>query len=289
MRRRHRVLVLVAGAVAVAAALAGCSGGSSDGGPSGSSGYVAIGDSYVSGPGIAPSDPSQPGCLRSLSNYPHLVASDTPQVALVDVSCGGETTERLRDGRTLADGTDVQPQLASIGRATRRVTVGIGANDANATAGLYQYCLLPASASDDQCSTFVTQYMPTVFPKTRKAVASILDEVQQRAPKATAQLTGYLRLAPDGGSCAALPLSETRRALVASYEASMREALATAAKQAGVPFVDLYAASQGHDACAAEPWVNGVDDHSATGDGAFLHPTAAGMRAAADAVRASTG
>lgn len=287
--RRHPVLVLVAALTLGAGTLAACAGGSSDEGPTGAPGYVAIGDSYVSGPGIAPPDTTQPGCLRSLSNYPHLVAADTPDVALADVSCGGETTEMLRDGRTLTDGTVVQPQLGSIGRSTRRVTVGIGANDSAATSGLYQYCLLPASADDAQCRTFVTQYMPTVFPRTRKAVASILDEVTRRAPEARVQLTGYLRLAPDVGSCDALPIGEVRRALVASYEKSMRATLVKAAQQADVPFVDLYAASQGHDACAVEPWVNGVDDHSATGDGAFLHPTAAGMRAAADAVRGSTG
>jgi lysophospholipase L1-like esterase len=277
MRRRSLAL-----AIAVATLTAACSGGSDDEGPAGSAGYVAIGDSFSSGPGIAPADPSQPGCLRSLSNYPHLLAEASSET-LTDVSCGGETTEMLRDGRTLADGTAVDPQLASIGRETTRVTVGIGANDSSATAGLYTNCLLPTSATDALCDTFTSAYMPTVLPKTLASVASVLDEVRQRAPDADVRLVGYVRIAPDQGQCATLPLSETRRAMVAAYEQKLASALARAAKRAGVPYVDMHRLSQGHDACAGDQaWVNGLADNSATGGGAFLHPTAAGMRAVAD-------
>jgi lysophospholipase L1-like esterase len=283
MRRRPPALASVLVAVVL---VASCSDGSDGAGPTGAAGYVAIGDSFVSGPGIAPADPDQPGCLRSQSNYPHLIAADEASGALHDVSCGGETTEMLRDGRTLDDGTVVEPQLASIGRDTTRVTVGIGANDSAATAGLYTNCLLPASATDALCDTFASTYMPTVFPKTLDSVASVLDEVRERAPRADVRLVGYLRIAPEQGQCAELPLSETRRALVARYEKAMSSTLAKAAKRAGVPYVDLHAVSAGHDACAGDQaWVNGIADSTATGDGAFLHPTAAGMRAAASTVQ----
>jgi lysophospholipase L1-like esterase len=280
MRRRSLALAL---AVVAASAVAGCSGGSDDEGPAGAAGYVAIGDSFVSGPGIAPADPDQPGCLRSLSNYPHLLASEGSSTALTDVSCGGETTEMLRDGRTLDGGVDVEPQLATIGRRTTRVTVGIGANDSGATAGLYSSCLLPTSATDALCTTFTSTYMPAVFPKTLDSVASVLDEVQQRAPGADVRLVGYLRIAPDQGQCAELPLTEARRAMVAAYEQRLASTLAEAAERADVPYVDMHRASRGHDACAGDQaWVNGLADSTATGDGAFLHPTAAGMRAVAE-------
>jgi lysophospholipase L1-like esterase len=283
---RRRSLALALAAAAVAASAAGCSGGSDDEGPAGAAGYVAIGDSFASGPGIAPTDPDQPGCLRSLSNYPHLLASDDASAPLTDLSCGGETTEMLRDGRTLGDGTRVEPQLASIGRETTQVTVGIGANDSGATAGLYTNCLLPTSATDALCSTFTSAYMPTVFPKTLDSVVSVLDEVGQRAPDADVRLIGYLRIAPEQGQCATLPISETRRAMVAGYEKQLASTLAKAAKQAGVPYVDMHGASLGHDACSGDrAWVNGLADNTATGGGAFLHPTAAGMRAVADRLR----
>ncbi len=286
---RRLLAVAVTGLAAVLAAA--CSGSSDDAGPTGRPGYVAIGDSFVSGPGIATADPDQPGCLRSLSNYPHLVAAATSR-RLTDISCGGEDTTMLRDGRTLTDGTVVEPQLASIGRDTTLVTVGIGANDGSATAGLYTYCLLPTSADDAQCRTFTTSYMPGVLQKTRASVVSVLREVHERAPKADVYLVGYLRIAPDEGaaSCEGMSLTAERTQLVTEHEQALNAMLAEAAKQADVPFVDLWAASEGHDACAGDQaWVNGLDDSTATGDGAFLHPTAAGMRAAAAALEQRLG
>ena len=287
--RMRRLLAVTA--AALLAVVAACSGASDDEGPTGRAGYVAIGDSFVSGPGIATADPDQPGCLRSLSNYPHLVAAATSR-RLTDVSCGGEDTTMLRDGRTLTDGTVVEPQLASIGRDTTLVTVGIGANDGSATAGLYTYCLLPTSADDTQCRTFTTSYMPEVLEKTRASVVSVLDEVRERAPTADVYLVGYLRIAPDEGaaSCAGMSLTGERTQLVTQHEQALNAMLAEAAEQADVPFVDLWTASEGHDACAGDQaWVNGLDDRTATGDGAFLHPTAAGMRAAAAALEERLG
>lgn len=286
MSRRRLVVVLAAVVVAASA----CSGGSEDDkGPTGSAGYVALGDSFVSGPLLGAADPDQPGCLRSTANYAHQLAATMPDLGFRDVSCGGEDTVMLRDGRTLADGTAVPPQLTSVGRDTTLVTIGIGANDAAATAGLYQYCLLPATANDAECDTFTSTYMPKVYPKTLKAVASVLGEIKQRAPRAEVHLVGYQRIAPDAGqaSCAALPLSDARRDAVAGYEQTMNATLAKAARRADVPFVDMYTASQGHDVCSGDAaWVNGIAN-SPTGDGAFLHPTAAGMTAVLEALEQS--
>jgi hypothetical protein len=44
----------------------------------------------------------------------------------------------------------------------------------------------------------------------------------------------------------------------------------------------MYAPSEGHDVCSADPWVNGVADGGA--DGAALHPTRAEQRAVADRI-----
>lgn len=276
MSRRRLVAVI---ALAACTSLAACSSDAGDKGPSGSAGYVAVGDSFVSGPSLGAPDTDVPGCLRSTANYAHQLAATMPALGFKDVSCGGEDTTMLRDGRTLDDGTVLEPQLSSIGRDTTLVTVGIGANDAAATAGLYQYCLLPATASDAQCDTFTGTYMPTVYPKTSKAVISVLDEIADRAPKAQVVLVGYQRIAPDTGTgCAALPLTDARRKAAAAYESNINQALSRAAEKADVPFVDMYEASQGHDVCSGEPWVNGLEN-SPTGDGAFLHPTAAGMAA----------
>jgi hypothetical protein len=52
-----------------------------------------------------------------------------------------------------------------------------------------------------------------------------------------------------------------------------------------VTYVDMYAASRGHDICSADPWVNGrVTDRQRA---LAYHPFAAGMRADAERVLAA--
>jgi len=53
---------------------------------------VALGDSYSAGSGVLPPDPAAPPeCLRSLLNYPHVIASQIG-AQLTDVTCGGAQT-----------------------------------------------------------------------------------------------------------------------------------------------------------------------------------------------------
>ena len=55
--------------------------------------YVALGDSYSAASGVVPVDPTAPPqCLRSTSNYPHVIASRTG-AALTDVTCGAAQTK----------------------------------------------------------------------------------------------------------------------------------------------------------------------------------------------------
>jgi lysophospholipase L1-like esterase len=240
--------------------------------------YVALGDSYVSGPLIDTQDPTSPACLRSEDrNYPSLVAKALGESSFVDVSCGGETTAMLKDGRTFDDGTVLGPQLEAVTSRTRLVTLGIGGNDGDASAGLFNYCLIPASADDKSCDTFISDYMPKVYNQTRDDVTSIVEQIRKRAPRAEVVMTGYLRIAPEQGDCKALPLSSIRRRATLAWEAGINDTLRDVAKETKVRFVDVQGISRGHDACAGkDAWVNGVEN-SPDGDGAFLHPTAAGM------------
>ena len=66
---------------------------------------------------------------------------------------------------------------------------------------------------------------------------------------------------------------------------ALTEALATAAKATGSTYVDVWAASQGHDICSDDPWVNGaVTDQKRA---AAYHPFAAEQVAVADLVVAA--
>lgn len=250
--------------------------------------YVAIGDSYVSGPQIDVQDPKSPTCVRSNRNYPHLMAKKLKLKNFVDVSCGGETTVQLQNGRMGANGALIDPQLDAITPATRLVTVGIGANDAGLYLRLFLNCLVTASAKDANCATFADTYAPTVYSGTQERVAAILSAVKKRAPKARVLLVGYLRIVPDSGKCSVLPISETNRAKAMQVEVALTGVLRDAARAADVTFVDVRSISHGHDACAGkEAWVNGASN--VPGDGALLHPNEAGMRAVANQVLKAVG
>lgn len=250
--------------------------------------YVAIGDSYVSGPGINTQDPASPDCGRSNRNYPHLVSAELEHTTLVDVSCGGATAATVQHGRTTKQGQLIAPQLDALTPATKLVTVGVGANDENLYLGLFVDCLIRTSATEASCRKFTESYAPKVYPAARDQVETILSEVKKRSPKARVLLVGYLRIVPDSGDCPILQMTEANRAAAMKVEVALTAALRDAARTAGVEFVDVRGISHGHDACAGtNAWVNGTA--KVPGDGGFLHPNEAGMRAVAGQVLKAIG
>lgn len=275
---RCRILLLI---VAVLGLLAACSGGSSEQEPIRR--YVAIGDSYVSGPGIGDQNPASRDCQRSDQNYPHLVAKRLKRTKLVDVSCGGSTTVTVQSGSRTAQGDPTKPQLDALTPATRFVTVGVGGNDGNLLLGLFVHCLVKTSATDASCAEFTANYATTNYRGTLLRVAATLSKIKKLAPNADIVLVGYLRIVPDSGQCRDLQVSESNRTKAQQVETALDTALRDAAKSVGLRFVDMRAISQGHDACAGKAaWVNG--SKSVPGDGVLLHPNEAGMRAVADHV-----
>lgn len=270
LRCRLLVVLLIVG-------LAGCT---SDKPPVKAFGrVVAIGDSYVSGPGIPAQDPSSPACVRSDHNYPSLVAKRL-RAPLTDVSCGGSTTETVQSGRPDGQGGSIPSQLDALGPATKLVMVGVGANDDGLYLGMFVSCLVKTSASDTKCRELAETRAPAIYAATRDRVAAILSEVKKRAPEARVLLVGYLRIVPDAADCSVLPMSEKNRGEAMKVEVAMTDAQRDAARTADVEFVDVRAMSEGHDACAGKSsWVNGTA--GTVSDGAILHPNKAGMRAVA--------
>lgn len=238
--------------------------------------YVAIGDSYTAGPGIDPADTEQPTCFRSDGNWPNLLAEDEG-MTLDDVSCSGATTRSAIDGL----GSTVPSQLEALGEETRLVTVGIGGNDGALFTSLLQSC----SRDGGSCGRYVDQQAPEVLAQTSANVADLLGQVRDRAPQARIVLVGYLRLAPESGTCDLLGVPASAADDARRIEQGLEDALARAAVAADVTFVSMRTASQGHDACAgADAWVNG--GQVLDGDGVVFHPRSPGMAAVADAVAA---
>ena len=90
--------------------------------------YVALGDSYASGEGLAPFIASVPStCDRSALSYPYLIASTLgvgTSDSFIDVACAGARLSDLADSLNAA-----APQLDAVTDSTDLVTLQSGGND----------------------------------------------------------------------------------------------------------------------------------------------------------------
>ena len=284
-------------ALVVAALLSGCTPGTADRPePSAratvatvANRYVALGDSFSAGP-LVPTTDLAGGCARSDHNYPSLVARALRVTTFVDVTCSGATTGDLTGFQRPFEDSRVPPQLRAVTPDTTLVTLGIGGNDLDLFATLVRTC--PRLRSTDPSGAPCARQLAAVGPDLDAAVDTIssrvgraLRTIRERAPAAEVVLVGYLRLVPDRGTCAALPLAAGDYAEGRRISEALDAALHRAARSTGTTFVDMYAASRGHDICSDHPWVNGsVTDRRRA---LAYHPFAAGMRADARAVLAA--
>ncbi|MDE3044922.1 MAG: hypothetical protein KGJ10_08900 [Acidobacteriota bacterium] len=95
--------------------------------------YVALGDSYASGEGLAPFVATTPAtCDRSTQSYPYLLATslglDVAGTTFHDVTCAGALLANLA---TSVDGAPAQ--LGAVTAGTDLVTLNAGGNDASFT------------------------------------------------------------------------------------------------------------------------------------------------------------
>ena len=171
------------------------------------------------------------------------------------------------------------PQLDALVRRTDLVTVGIGANNDR----LYA----PDGDRVPQVHQICPLYDERDRPRPRSSTSSgprwstALRLVQERAPKARVLLIGYPKLLPPARRLRPAAADRGRRTgpPSATSTCACATAMRDAAEEAGVEFVDFYAASLGHDICSAHPWVQGR-----VGNGRprrRLHPLAAGQAALA--------
>jgi lysophospholipase L1-like esterase len=260
MRRAASVLVVAA------VLLAGCSDppesklDRSSAVPSGSS-YVALGDSYSAGPRLAPTTGAI-GCEQTRGNYPHLLAARL-DLELTDVTCGGATTADLTQSQTPPNGDPVPPQLDALSRSTDLVTIGMGGNDGKVFSELVTTCVgkavkdrggAPCSAEGAPFRAKVERQLAKLPTRMGEALAAI----RERAPKARIVVVGYPAAFPERGTCDLLPLARGDYPYAREFVSRVNDGLAAAAEQAGATYVDVWAATDGHDICATDPWVAGV-------------------------------
>lgn len=269
-----RVAGLLLAAVLATQLLGACSGDAPKPPTTGYQHYVALGDSYTSAPYVPVTAPAG-GCLRSNHNYPHLLAAKLRITDFDDVSCAGAQTSSLTGFQTTGQ-SRVPPQLNALDKDTDLVTVGIGGNDLGISAVLFSCLGAPSSC---QLASH-TKEVTAALDELRPTLVGVLKQVHQRSPHARVLLVGYPKIAPDARGCAELPgVSAADLAAVKTISRAFGKVLRNAARTGNATYIDVYAASVGHDICSHEPWVNGV--HQDTGAAAALHPFAAEQAAVA--------
>ncbi|UUZ60843.1 SGNH/GDSL hydrolase family protein [Nocardioides sp. B-3] len=197
-----------------------------------------LGDSYGSGVGAPPYDPSSGACARSQSAYGVLV-DGRARLELDDfVACAGATTTSLVAGG----------QLSALDADTDLVLLSIGGNDI----GWSQAVTACLGGTDAQCAgaaALVRGRIGTVLPGLLDALH---DQIAAAAPGARVVVTGYARLfSPECG--AYLGASPAEQQVLNEGADQLNNVVAAAAAGHGFDFVDVTDRFVGHGVNAPRP------------------------------------
>jgi lysophospholipase L1-like esterase len=255
--------------------------------------YVALGDSYTSGPLIPIQRLEATGCFRSTENYPSILASNLNLSSFTDVSCSGAATTNMTASQDLPILGSNPPQFDALRFNTDLVTVGIGGNDFNFMGDLVGTC--PGLRASDPVGNPCERHFTVNGLDTKREAANniknnvlaVLKGIHARSPQAKVLVIGYPRIIPTSGTCPdILPFSDGDYPWLAKTEETLNKAIADAVTSDGKSsYVDTYGPSKGHDACAANgaAWINGQKRLLLTA--AEYHPFKAEMEAVASIVR----
>jgi lysophospholipase L1-like esterase len=238
--------------------------------------YVALGDSYSAASGVLPPDPTAPpACLRSTSNYPHVIAAATG-AQLTDVTCGAAETKDF----FTAQYSGVPPQLDALRQDTQLVTMTIGGNDSGVFINSIVQCGIAGASTLGQGSpckdTYGSSFEDTVRSSTYPSLVNALHAVRAKAPDAQVAILGYPWILPATGGCFdRMPVAVGDVPYLRSLQATLNDAVRRAADATGATYVDMNGVSEGHDACQPlgvrwiEPVLQGTNP-------VIVHPNAFG-------------
>jgi lysophospholipase L1-like esterase len=238
--------------------------------------YVALGDSYSAASGVLPPDPTAaPQCLRSTSNYPHVIAAATG-AQLTDVTCGGADTgdyfEPQYDG--------VAPQLDAVGPDAELITMTIGGNDSGVFINSLLQCGQAGVSTLGQGSPckdrYGSSFEDTIRGTTYPSLVRALQAVRAAAPDAEVAILGYPWILPRTGGCFdRMPVAEGDVPYLRGIQTTLNDAVKRAAAATGVTYVNMNKVAEGHDACQPigvrwiEPVLQGTNP-------VVVHPNALG-------------
>jgi hypothetical protein len=257
--------------------------------------YVALGDSYTAVSGTGPF--TDDTCLRSAESYPDLLAKKLGITDFANVACGGAASDNLTSTQYQSGGKN-DPQLQAVTKKATLVTLGMGLNDTvgHGAARLSAILLYSCLGTDPSSSPTCKAYLDGTDAQLDQLIAEVGDHLSAdlsqikaaAAPKARIILVGYPRILADGKSCSSqLPLPSAAAARYRVASARVNEMMKNEAKKADAAFIDMYAASKGHELCSSSPWVNGQS--TVEGEAEAYHPYPAYHVAVADKIAALLG
>ena len=216
---------------------------------------MALGDSYSSAPLVPVTDVAN-GCFRSTANYPSLVA-EALDAKLDDHTCGGARSGDFYHSQF----PGVPPQLSAVKPGVDLVTVGTGGNDQQVFAQLTRRCpeLRRRDPDGSPCRDHMRSggkdALLSALAATRTRVTELVGEIRELAPDALVLVVGYPQIVSPENICDKLPLARGDYAYAREVNLALTEALRSAAEANDATYVDVWAASKGHDICSEDPWV----------------------------------
>ena len=255
---------------------------------SASADYVALGDSYAAGP-LIPLQIQPFGCLKSNNNYAHIAQRTLAFAEFRDPSCSGAETEDMTQSQGVSPGPN-PPQFDSLSADTELVTINIGGNDIGFS-GIAEDCFSFERTGSPCRDRYVVDGRDEISERiaaTAPKVAAVLRGIAARSPRARVLVVNYSAIFPHRGpGCwPQMPVAEGDVPWLRAKQVELNAMLARQARARGARVVDVYAASRGHDACAA-PVVRWVEPLIPASVAAPVHPNLLGMRAMARLVAAA--
>jgi lysophospholipase L1-like esterase len=176
------------------------------------------------------------------------------------------------------------PQIDALGPDTKLVTLTGGGNDVGYVGDLTMMAFGNRGGLKGWLLGLFWKGAKTAserdFAGLEHNLVALLAEIRRRSPNARIVVATYPAILPEAGTCEKIGITAAQADLMRPVAARLAEVTRVSAAAVGAVVVDMATLSAGHDACSAEPWVNGI----APDTGAPFHPTLAGAMATARAI-----
>ena len=243
--------------------------------------YVALGDSRAAAPTLTSAQ--QPdGCGRTADAYPTRLASQL-RMSSTSVACIGATTADVTTNRQTTSFGPRPVQINALSWSTRVVTLSIGGDDLRWWS-IVSSCFTPRFGQDARCrhDRAMADRMTTALTAVAPKIGETLNTIRVRAPQARVVLVGHGGYYGRTGCPGQANISNADAVYLQEFFRRFDAILRTAAVTRSMTFVDVAAASVGHDACAGPArWFEGNASQSQTQP---RHPTPLGSKAIANLI-----